>query len=737
MTQHSSSVLAALREADQVRILVRIGDVVPFVPQVQSHADADKNALGFFPANVYRDAAESGKLLIAAVCEGDSQYYAGHLYFGGSFPNARIFQLYVVRKFRHKGIGRKLIQQLVQSLEANHYIGISAVVADDLIDSNAVWERLGFKITRQKRGGASRGRLLNVRVRPLDTRTLFGDPDRLPTAPASVAAQISVPPPVYVIDLNVFFDVIHGRLRAAEAGEVISAGLNNLVRILVTSEFATELRRHSRIGDDPVLEFAVQLPTIQPPPQDELRSLIATLGPLVFDAKLRNSSLKARDYSDLTHLATAIHHNATGFITSEEAIVKAGRKLFDSYGIRILHVSEFARVARLSSETTRPIETRFASWTMQVRECGPDLREGIENFLSYKQLPSDFLEDFRVASSGALAEKKALAVLVGGSVVAGLVTEARSGFRDVCEGKILADEEHAAIETSIGVLIGKASSEVCKAGPVVLRLAVPSRNVVTQALLMASGFTRTALDRSDDQILQKICLGDVVVTENWPSLRAWLKHTAGVHFAETLPRYALEDSDISFHPEHGPEQKLKLSKLETLLSPGLVLVPNRPAALVPIQRQFADELLDSSEQLGLLPVQGASLLREKVYFSNSRNARVLRRGLPLIFYESSTNGGRSAAIAIGRILETVVASKTEIPTVILNHGVLGADSVEKLTSSSKVAITTFDNLFRLKNPISVRRLRELRCGGGANFISATSITPDQLQTIVKEGKPGV
>src|SRR6185312_10813985 len=195
---------------------------------------------------------------------------------------------------------------------------------------------------------------------------------------------------------------------------------------------------------------------------------------------------------------------------------------------------------------------------------------------------------------------------------------------------------------------------------------------------------------------------------------AWLKHAAGIHLAETLPRYSLDDTEVCFQAEDGSERKLKLSKLEALFSPGLVLVPDRPAAIVPIQRQFADELLDSSAQLGLLPVQGAALLREKVYFSTSRNARVLKKGLPLIFYESGANGGRSAAVALGRILDTVVANKRDIPAAILNHGVLGADSVEKLTTSGKIAITTFDNLFRLRNPISVRRLRELQCGG-ANF----------------------
>src|SRR3954470_16637602 len=218
LPQHSSSVLAALREADQVRILSRRGDVLPFASQVQCHADADKDALGFFPANVYKDAAESGKLLIAAICEGNAREYGGHLYFGGSFPHPRIFQLYVVRKFRKKGIGRKLVQHLVQALEANQYIGVSAVVADDLVESNATWERLGFKTTRQKPGGVSRGRLLNVRVRPLDTRTLFGDPDRLPTFETSLASQLSLAQPVYVIDLNVFFDVIQRRPRATAAG---------------------------------------------------------------------------------------------------------------------------------------------------------------------------------------------------------------------------------------------------------------------------------------------------------------------------------------------------------------------------------------------------------------------------------------------------------------------------------------------------------------------------------------
>lgn len=65
------------------------------------------------------------------------------LLFGGTFPHARIFQVFVCQQFRNRGVARELIEYLVKLLERYGYLSAAATVADDLI-ANGFWEKLGF-----------------------------------------------------------------------------------------------------------------------------------------------------------------------------------------------------------------------------------------------------------------------------------------------------------------------------------------------------------------------------------------------------------------------------------------------------------------------------------------------------------------------------------------------------------------------------------------------------------------
>ena len=90
-------------------------------------------------------------------------------------------------------------------------------------------------------GGAARNRTINVRVRQLNTPTLFGYPEGKPVSGLPTLARgKSGYTPVYAIDLNVFFDVVKRRPRAEHASQVIGAALDNVIRVVVTEEFAAE-----------------------------------------------------------------------------------------------------------------------------------------------------------------------------------------------------------------------------------------------------------------------------------------------------------------------------------------------------------------------------------------------------------------------------------------------------------------------------------------------------------------
>jgi hypothetical protein len=154
---------------------------------------------------------------------------------------------------------------------------------------------------------------------------------------------------------------------------------------------------------------------------------------------------------------------------------------------------------------------------------------------------------------------------------------------------------------------------------------------------------------------------------------------------------------------------------------------------VPIRRIFADHLLNTSLQISLLPTNAASLFHERVYYSTARNSKLFTPGAVLIFYESGRGHGRSAAVALARVRETATVSKKEVASSLLRHGVLDLEEIEAITTKGQVAATVFDNLIRLRSPISLHSLRALGCIDDANLVGARQLTSEQFSAIIQKG----
>ena len=156
--------------------------------------------------------------------------------------------------------------------------------------------------------------------------------------------------------------------------------------------------------------------------------------------------------------------------------------------------------------------------------------------------------------------------------------------------------------------------------------------------------------------------------------------------------------------------------------------------LVPIRATYADDLLGTAVQASLLPKRQAAMIHERTYFSTVRNVGLLRRGTPVVFYESGKSNGRAAAIALARVRSTVVVSKRKIAPALVECGVLGEDDLDQMTVGEQVSATIVDNVMKLRSPVGLKRLRELGCIDGANLVTSRSISADQLQRIISEGQ---
>ena len=107
--------------------------------------------------------------------------------------------------------------------------------------------------------------------------------------------------------------------------------------------------------------------------------------------------------------------------------------------------------------------------------------------------------------------------------------------------------------------------------------------------------------------------------------------------------------------------KTSLQEFESRFGPVLLMLPGRPTVVVPIQRTYADRLLDTAYQHSLFPRPEASVLGEKLYLSSPWTLSVLVPGAVTLFYESmGADNGRGAIVAAAQITRTAVSESADL-----------------------------------------------------------------------------
>lgn len=705
-------------------------DVLPFLPSVKAGADSAKEELGFLPEKVYDDLAISGKLLVATATAGGKEIYAGHLMFGGIYPHARVFQLFVDAHCRGNGIAGRLIDHLKERLTANQWLSIKASVADDLA-ANDVWAHMGFRIVRTRPGGSSRKRRINIRVLDLDTPSLLVLMRGTARQEGLRLAERLFHRPIYLIDLNVLFDAIRKRPRSSSAAKVIRAGLSNSIRLMVTAEFTAELLRTSAdTSNDPVLAFASQLDFLSRPPEKTVRSLVNKLAPVVFPDRAARGALTNRDMSDLIHIATAIHHGAAGFITSENAILRASGYLHDTHKIDVIGVEEFARIVDVGIRVPRVSTTNVASGPLRTRRNHESDLVQARIFLEAMRAEASFIHE-ALAYQGSPAQ---WLLVTGESGPLGFARwEVHGGLKRVADVYLCVDEGHHAAETIIDHLVDAIPRELSGVAPTLVRLHIPSGQVMTRQATLSMGFLPPDGAPSGASKLQRLAVGRVISAENWNSVRQSLVSVAALSLPVQIPTFTAATPSLLVNTGQR-DIEIPLTEIERGLSPVLFLFRGRDGVIVPIQEQYARELLGSSPQLSMLAPPEAILRQERVYISAPNTHRRMTPGTPMIFYESLDGNGRGCAIALARITASRVVSKVEALGKVMQRGVLDDRTLEQRSVGAGVTETSFDNIFLFKSPVPLKRLRQLGCADGSNLISARTISFDKLAQVVKEGR---
>ena len=548
-------------------------------------------------------------------------------------------------------------------------------------------------------------------------------PTNLPSsADLTIRARASLEPPTYAIDLNVFYDFVRERVRSLEARTLVRAALSHDIRLVVTSEFSEELKRTSRdAANDPVLSFAKSLPTLRTPEASVLDRVSSELATIVFGEKSKQGRLSANDKSDVAHIALAVASSAAGYITSDEAILRAREEIFSRLGLDVIGLTEFASMLEEPAEFTPSAGRATSGFAIATRSFGNDI--------------SDFL-----ASNGMNGDRVSPPQTIGGlppryivahsrEIILGVLSIDQSAKFDapsqIC---LCVEQDHPYSSTIIDSLLDEVFKLATQKRPASLALSIGSKHLLSHRVAISRGFSD--IDGRGTS-LTKVVVGVPLVPKNWLETVRRVERVSDIHIQHEIPRFVGGSASIRLTHAAGRVSEIDALVLETLLGPTLLALPGRVGTLVPIAKNFSDQLIGGGSQLSFLEDPEAAFLSRRTYFNSARTTKQMVKNSIVIFYESLRTGGRGAAIAAARMCDSLVVLKDRIPEALQRGGVVSDATL--LSTDDEILATTFDNLVLFKRPVRRDYLFRLKGVAARNFRTATAIGSESVAAILEYG----
>jgi ribosomal protein S18 acetylase RimI-like enzyme len=693
---------------------------------VRALADNEKEALGFLPEAAYRDAITRKRLIAMFARSDGSTLLAGFVLFSGVFPNARIQQVVVDPEHRRAGVASALVSALVSHLESRGYLVVTAAVASNLSWAQTFYEHNGFIARRTRKGGQARQRTIVLRSRELDTASLFA----LMTPPAvsdqtisslGLRPRSSFEAPLYVIDLNVLFDLLRQRSRSTIANRLFAAALAHQIRLAVAPEFIVELERTSQSEtNDAVLKLARQLPRLPNFPKEDVDRLAATIHKVVFVAGSLSQAGTRQAESDARHLAEAALAWAAGYITSDNSLLNAREDLFRLVGVDVAGLDEFVELLPMNERNRERGQLKGTEY--QFRSAAVD---ETRRYLRAQGVSKPLIEDYLPAATG-LHRISIRVVSENSEVVSAGICRAPSNVDAPARLLIHVRPDHIACETFAEHLLDEAIRECCHSGPVTIELQeIPGQSTVIRAAKL-----RGFLPITNSDALIKVALGRPLTPGTWTSNVRRVRRRTGLILPNSLPSDHVMNG-ISIKGPDGSKITVRLPALEAALGPALIIWPGRDGVIVPIGKSFADDLLGTADQFALFGRPNAAFVGLRTYFNSPRTAPMMRSGVPMLFYESKRSGGRGAVIAAARIVDATILRKEGVPDALMRRAVV--EDLEPLSTSTEVLATSFESLIQFPNPVGLDTLRQLGVIGTSNLRTTTPLPNDLLAAVLDLG----
>ena len=709
-------------EREPKALLSSLSDII-------SLADSEKEALGFLPPSAYKDAIEKRRLVGMFSISGGDAKLVGYVLFSGVYPNAKIQQIVVDKSHRRGRVATSLLNEIISQLEIRGYLTLTAAVASDLRAAQELYEENGFVAKRSRKGGKVRKRQIILRARDLQTPSLFSlfEPARSVSRGLEglgLRHRGAGSAPLYAIDLNVLFDVTKQppRPRAPFADRLITAALSHKVRLVIAPEFIAELNRKSEGLDvDPILRLALQLPRLPVVESEEAERIAKLLHRLIFEEPGMGSAGTPQARSDARHLAEAALASATAYVTSDGSILDVRREILREIGVDVCSLEEFVEL--LPGELSSPSPTYVKETDVSIGDVSVDVSR---SYLLGRELGPEYLSEFtpKVVDTSRWSGR---AVFEGEEVVGAGIYISPPYIHTPARILVHVRPDHVAADRFVDHLLDEGVRRASAAGPATIELPwVPGQTTVRKSAML-----RGFVPNEGRGVLIKGAIGRPVTPNSWDKFSRQLRRATSLQLPDDPPSLQSARSGVSISNPEGEKSSIPLEILEDALGPTLVLLPGRDGVIVPITRSFADDLLNTGNQMSLFGEPIAALLSQRTYFNTPRAARLMRPRTPILFYESKRSGGRGNIVAAARIVDSMVMIKDQIPKEFYTSAVV--EDLGALTKTPDILVTTFDSLLQFPRQISLEELRTMNAVGPSNLQTVTALSSTLLCQILERG----
>jgi GNAT superfamily N-acetyltransferase/predicted nucleic acid-binding protein len=693
-------------------ILKQFDVVSDYVNQVSSIADRNKEAFGFLSASAYEQMASKGQLWIAV---NDNKELKGYLMFGGTMPTLKIFQVYVCKSVKGKGIGKLLLNNLKDHARSKYYHTISARVASDL-PANNFWEKNGFIIHRQVKGGETTKRIINIRGYSLEDNDLFGGLAKDTFGPTPSSPMLSRP--IYALDVNLLLDIYKARQGYNKVIKLMKIGLQGGFSICITPEFKKELERQTmNFVDDPVLRLAEMFPELKV--ENDISTIAIALREIVFPCRSSTRKFIQNDESDLMHLAYCISAGVGAFVTREKALLRASGDIRVQYNISILSPDELILDDGDILEISKPLSADF---TLESSSNTQEIRNFLRDYSPPDIINTKLFSNSPIGDNSLIYEARFDGSLFG--VYFFQKPTKNTGFALAC---LYIDENSPKAIAAIDHFLEK-TMRYRSGFSYRINLYIGQDQYLTKETLIKKGFIKL-----EDHYVKIMC-NIFLHNKNWNGFSNEIKSLCGFSIPNKLPtKKELLNTGICLTDSTGKVLTLSWFDFETMISPRFIFNSDRSCTLVPIRENYANGLLGNlTNQLSLLDSHDKALLLEKAYFRSCSKASLFKKGELIAFYVSGSKSVQEI-IGIARITYSELISIDEAVIKVDRQGVLSRQELCKIANKyGKIHAFTFDNFLEVDRRISFGSAKQLKLISNANLVSPEKIGSDKLNILIRE-----